>query len=863
MLKPLYDIGMILPFISAESIVVTPNERLARAISKAYDTHQASQGLQAWGKVSVVSLNRLFERWLDEARLCQGLAAQQAQYLWEQLIRQGMPNDHTTGWLSPKALAVEGYKAYELMYHYRLQSDHRFVGEMRLDSDSVIFFEWMQRFEQHLVERNWVTQAQQWQALTSLDQKLASDVIMVDFDTITPLQRAACEHVSQRIQFVRSAPAPAIDASKASVYAFQSAEEQLRQAALWARDHHRSGSFQRLGIVVPDLSSQRERLEYHLRQVLELEHADYASLPVNFSAGMAASDVSLVGAAVGVLKLAAGMLQTKELLSLARSPYLCLCSSQIEYIALRDAVHELAPTQLGHTEIALILEYMSKQVSDPGFARWWLVSRLDSGSAACLKHVMDWERILQAAGWPGQRGLDSVEYQAFKLWQRALRDFVSWDEIQSEWAVRDALKLLESSLSKTVFQPETQDQSIQILGTLEAAGLHFDQVIVLDTVAGHFPERVSMSPFLPKSLQREYRMPRSNEDQEYNLAKELLEGMAARSQRARFCYVAVADESKVAVTPVLSQLGQNCPEVELVHPCVIQGEWTLSIESKGIALPKAGGDLRGGAYRLGMHALCPMQAYSRYRLDISEETRMADGLSAKEQGLVLHRSLELLWRGKTRIEEISEDDIRPAVTEALKAISGARQALLPELAKRAERLRLEVAIRAWLDVEAQRASFDVLEHERVATLDLSGWTFTFRLDRLDVLSDDHIVVLDYKSTAPSTSTWFDGRLEQAQLPLYALALGERAKGVAFAQISATKPAKLVGVSQQGFAKGIKAIEDWDEQKRDWEQRLVALIDELEAGEASVLPSAKACRYCDFAAICRVQLAEDDEAAIDE
>jgi len=176
---------------------------------------------------------------------------------------------------------------------------------------------------------------------------------------------------------------------------------------------------------------------------------------------------------------------------------------------------------------------------------------------------------------------------------------------------------------------------------------------------------------------------------------------------------------------------------------------------------------------------------------------------------------------------------------------------------------LETAIRLWLELESQRVPFNVLEHERKAELNLKGWTFSFRLDRLDALADDHSVIIDYKSTAPSASTWFGGRLEQAQLPLYALALGEHVKGIAYGQISSTKPAKLLGAGQQGFGKGVKVIENWGEQKALWERALLDLIDELEVGEASVLPSARACRYCDFAAICRVQLADDEEEGTDE
>ncbi|MDG0979519.1 MAG: PD-(D/E)XK nuclease family protein [Halieaceae bacterium] len=863
MLQPLYDIDVILPYVSEGSVFVTPNERLARAISHAFDAQQLNQGVEAWVKISVISLNRLFELWLDDAGFVPCLGSEKAQYLWEQMIRRSMPDDHTSGWLNPKALAAEGYKAYDLMCHYELASDQSFESSMSTDSDCATFYQWVQVFELQLVEQGWVTQAQQWQALAACDLKLADTLTMVDFDTITPLQLAACKRVSSGVQLVRSASTQGVDDTKASGYAFQDIDDQLSQVAQWAHEHHKSESNQRLGIVVPDLNSQRERLEYHLRRAFGLEHKDYASLPVNFSAGVAASDVALINAALSTLKLAAGRLEPIELLALVRSPYVELCGSHHEYLALRNALNELAPLKLGHSELLLIFEHMKARLPDPAMARWWLKSRLEWKGTTCFDCIISWEHILQCAGWPGSRGLDSVEYQAFKLWQRTLRDLASWDTLQPKWAIAEILQLLEFSLDKVVFQPETKDQNIQVLGTLEAAGLHFDQMIVLDSIAGHFPERIAMSPFLPKHLQRAYRMPRANEDQEYQLAQGLLEGMAARSRGIRFCYVALADESKVSITPILAQLEQTLAGVQKLEPAAIPADWQVTVESRGEALPKRPSDFEGGAYRLAMHALCPMQAYARYRLDIPDDASCEDGLSAKEQGQLLHRSMELLWRDKGQLDQIEESNIALVVTEALQSISSARKALLSDLAILAEQQRLEAAITAWLEVESQRPAFTVLEHERDTEMTLKGRKFKFRLDRLDALGDDHTVILDYKSTAPSTSTWLDGRLEQAQLPLYALALGEQVKGIAYAQISSTKPAKLVGASKFGFGKGIKVIEDWAEQTRAWEHALLGMIDELEAGDASVRPSTKACRYCDFASLCRTRAAADDEDTSDE
>ena len=863
MLQALYDIDVILPLLREDTVFVTPNERLARAVSQAYDLYQTKQGNPSWVKLPVMSLNRLFHRWLESARLAPGLDQQQALYLWEQLIQQDMPEDHTTGWLSPKALAVEAYKAYELMYHYDLRSDARFESMQGSDRECRMFYRWSQHFEARLKLDDLHSQAQQWQALSNHRCVNRCTLVLLEFDTLTPLQRRVCEGMSGALEFIHSSTEAEVLGQRGQVYAFEDNDAQLRQVALWAQAHYMTKPEQRLGIVVPDLTQQRERLEYQLRRAFDRELGDYTSLPVNFSAGIPALDVPLIKQAIALLRLSAGTLAPSELLMLARSPYLDLCASHTEYAVLREALYELSPSQLGEAELLRLFDVMSKDTPDPKLARWWLSSRLKLNKTLVFDQVQAWESVLSRAGWPGNRGLDSVEYQAFSLWQRTLRALTRWDALQARWSCSDAIGLLERSLQNQVFQPETDDQAIQVLGTLEASGLHFDEVIVLDTVAGHFPERLATSPFLPKILQREYALPRCDEQQEYGLARRLLSGLEARSGAIRFCYVAVADDSRVAVTPILQHLVQRAVPVAPAEPHMLPGHWVVELESRGVPLDELGGDLQGGAYRLGVQATCPMQAYSRYRLGVPEALRLSQGLHPKEQGLILHRAMELLWRSKTELAQLSEGDVGLAVTRALGEITAERRALLPPLALQAEQLRLETAIKAWVALEAQRQPFTVIEHEQAHEVQIGAWRFKLRLDRMDRLHDGATLVLDYKSSAPSITSWSEGRLEQAQLPLYTLALGDQAKACAVAQISSTKPPKLAGVSAIEVAKGVKVIDDWGKQIQHWRQAIGELIVEVETGEASVRPSAKACRYCDFAGMCRVGRIDDDEGEANE
>ena len=66
----------------------------------------------------------------------------------------------------------------------------------------------------------------------------------------------------------------------------------------------------------------------------------------------------------------------------------------------------------------------------------------------------------------------------------------------------DAVSRLRRMAADTLFQPETPDVPIQVLGELEATGMQFDHLWVMGLSDETWPRGPRPNPFLPVELQR-------------------------------------------------------------------------------------------------------------------------------------------------------------------------------------------------------------------------------------------------------------------------------------------------------------------------------------------------------------------------
>ena len=76
----------------------------------------------------------------------------------------------------------------------------------------------------------------------------------------------------------------------------------------------------------------------------------------------------------------------------------------------------------------------------------------------------------------------------------------------------------------------------------------------------------------------------------------------------------------------------------------------------------------------------------------------------------------------------------------------------------------------WLNYEKERSPFDVLGVEERYDIEIESLKFKIRIDRIDRLSKNQNIILDYKTGAniPTRKSFFAVDIVDLQLPIYAI-----------------------------------------------------------------------------------------------
>jgi probable DNA repair protein len=294
----------------------------------------------------------------------------------------------------------------------------------------------------------------------------------------------------------------------------------------------------------------------------------------------------------------------------------------------------------------------------------------------------------------------------------------------------------------------------------------------------------------------------------------------------------------------------------------------------------------GGTAVLADQAACPFRAYAHFRLEARALEAPAAGLTPAERGILLHALMAHLWNALGDQATLAATDadrlaalIGDAAAHAVAKLRAERPGRLEGRFAELERERLARIAREWLDVERGRAPFAVQQREARIALAAGKLHLTGRVDRVDALGDGGVAVIDYKSGSANPGAWLGPRPDDAQLPLYALAVQAEAevRAVAFARLKVGELCFAGLAREEGILPDVKTTAQhrtasrhaasWDELLAQWRREVDALGDEFARGEARVDPKRglATCRDCDLQALCRVHerlggIAQEDPRA---
>lgn len=895
----------LLEFLDNDTTFVTVNRRLARAVTDAYAERQIAQGKRAWRTPDVIPFSAWVERsWRtcvehrEEARVSL-LRSSQQRMLWEQVIRQhAPPGDDQDAPLAASAAARSAHDAYALINAWRIPVE---APEFGFSSESRAFRTWARAFDAHCADGGWIDPGRAACSLADSVGIQAEDLrrraVFAGFDLMTPQQHAIRAALARcGVEVIDAAPPQ----RKAQVCrrVFDDPVGELRAAALWAREKLMQAQETRIGIVVPELHRMRPMVERIFDELLTpgaaMPEQGALGRQFNLSYGEPVSRVPVVGDGLIALKLSARRVELAEAGRLLRSPYFAGGNSGFPLRARLDG--ELRDSGEAEVSLDLLLARCGRDGGLRSTLRNLVVLRHGVPRRQPLKtwsgFFSDW---LSQLGWPGERSLDSGEFQAVETFRGLLDELAGMGAVAGPVGLDRALSLLLKLADEQLFQPQSVPAPVQILGVLETAGLVFDGLWITGLHDGSWPPAPEPDPFVPISLQRGAGLPTASPEGQLGLAKMRLEAWLRAADQVVLSYPNYHQDEPLRPSPLMGGVafergtGEGLAKVD----------FSERLNREGVVLEVIGDDQapalaetrvsRGGAAVLRDQAACPFRAFARWRLDAKGVPIAASPLDARIRGNLVHAVLNALWSeicGLKKLNRMSPQELRQrisaAVDQALERERRARPETLRGTFAQIERERLCALMENWLSLEKRRAPFEVVARETEIEGSIGPLSFRIRPDRVDRLETGEHFLIDYKTGSTEVRRWFGERPDDPQLAVYSLVFesavdGGSVVGAAYGAVRRDAPGFEGLADREGLAEGVSTlagsrikaaaeVPDWAALKSEWRDTLRSLAENFACGDARVDPKSPhaTCAYCDVMPLCRIfeQRLDNEDEGVD-
>ena len=757
------------------------------------------------------------------------------------------------------------------------------LNPLESHSEEPHFRQWAEAFDAYCTQQNLIDSARMqnilYQALADGQLALPEKILLLSFDELNPQMAQFFALIDEQVCHVHHVNTPLLAVSQHRSCA-NHRELEITDAARWAAQCIQQEPSARIGIVIPTLSQERQQIERIFTAVFEPQYVlpeQGAHAPgFNLSAGQALAHTPIVADALMALHCytqhSATIMDIERCAKFLQSPYLG-CLNELPQRASLDNQLREHYMQLSIGQLHDYIKTNKIEAFDQA------LQQTLSNKPAVKQSAYQWSDYFRAQlaylQWPGERELDTLEYQQWQLWQQVLEQFCQLDYVLPVMSLQDALFALEQLATQTQFQPKTTDSPIQVLGIFEAAGLLFDYLWVVGMDNENWPPAPKPNTLLPIALQKAHDMPRASAERELMLSQRLTDRFCQSARHIIFSY-SKHEQDKVLYP---SRLIADFPDVQpvlAVHPLDDYYQQQVSAKQQmsdlvsdcyGMPLLDVT-HIKGGTQILKDQAACPFRAFALHRLALRPINDMQPGINPAQRGNLMHEALALIWKKlQTKNDLLALDAaalqslIDHAITRAFSVVA------LPHVGEKLqqlERQRLSKLIDRWLDVEKQRPSFSVLYNEQRHKMTIAKLPITLRYDRVDQTAEGELFVIDYKSGQFSMRSWVGQRLDEPQVPLYCISQ-KNVIGAAIAQINSNAVVFKGIADDENIAPGLQTPSDlkrldlpqqWPAVIEQWRESLGHLAKEFIAGYAAVKPKyhQQTCQYCTLQSFCRIRAA---------
>ena len=871
----LFDIHTIAPLLEANTLILTPNNRLRSKVLQAWGQHQQQQQKRTWPSPTIHVIDQWLEQhWLTLQAQAYPAAKQviaspdQQRVLWEKITS----DCHL---MQTDAVARQAGQAYQTLLRWSL-FDRANYASLGINPQLI---RWIHEFCERLASQGSITLEESYriidEALENNTLPQTPHIALLGFDDLPPLLEQLLNHASPTMEHL---PGPSQPPESLQRFSFDSRLEEMQACAHWARTLLEEQPHARIGIISPNLGQCRQQIEQAFTAEFEahsfLPETERYTLPFNLSAGTPLGDTPLISATLNLLHLHKKQWDIAFVETILLSPFWGRSTQEMEHrCRLVERLQGMGVFSISGDNLRYWVERIDEQLADESFdgeqntlqatalfpyfnqLHTFYQSPKHRGQHPPSAWVDIFLEHLDLLYWPGERTPDSQEYQQTQHWYQLLETFASLDNTLGPISQHQALQQLLYMANHTPFQAKVPDSPIQILGILEGAGLNYTHCWVLGLDQQTWPPAPKPNALLPIHLQREHNMPHASSLRELEYATSLTQNYRYCAQHIVFSAPAYEDDGEQTLLP--SQLIADIPlsAWQATPHTGTLAHWEQQLlESTHLTLVDCQQaptydepTLPGGSGLLKAQSANPFDCFVQYRLHSQPPIAAVNGFSALEKGNILHGSLAMIWRhlktqhtlldySENALEDLITDSIRLCINDVRKYKPGHLSHTLCQI----EQERQQQLIRAWLDVEKQRPPFTVVETEVSREIQFAEHLLQIRIDRVDQLADGSYLIIDYKTGDSTIRAWENERPKDPQLPLYALNYPNPVKGIAFAQVNVQKQC-FSGLGQGDIAEGIGDIEqnktalpnNWEDTLAHWQTVLEQLVAEFIQGDCRI------------------------------
>ena len=430
-------------------------------------------------------------------------------------------------------------------------------------------------------------------------------------------------------------------------------------------------------------------------------------------------------------------------------------------------------------------------------------------------------------------------------------------------------------IEEATFLPESGDRGLHLLDAQAARFGEFDEMTLVGLVEGEWPERTRRNIFYAPSVLSTLGWP-PEKDRRAAATASFLDLVTSASGHLVMSTFTLDDEALVEPSTLFDEVaGLALTRVETPIPPIELGsaedeapEWAMMRARRtgghdsryhGAAGPQAPREMSVSA--IETYLACPFKYFAQRVLRLEEEREEEDVMDPKAQGQFVHAVFEHFFKtwqerghlgitpgnldaARALFAEVVEEQIKPlpeaeAALERTRMLGSTVAAGLGEVVFRMEAER-PTPVRERLLEYKLRGEFEFTGPHGPKTIALHGVA-----DRLDLLEDGTIRLIDYKLSSPPSKS------RALQLPIYGLCAEQRLRNYNGRDWTLGEAAYIAFRGARKVTPLFTARSNRDEVLADAQEKLIDAVEHIEAGEFPPTPEGThLCSYCGYAAVCR-------------